>query len=124
MELIKTLHLDELAITLLSLVITYVIIELKKLFTNLKEKQMSKIDNDMLRTMAKTITDFVELKYKDYASEDKLKKAFSLLDSELKKYNINVNDTLKYIVIESMVKALKDNNLENKKEVLDNKGSA
>lgn len=124
MELIKTLHLDELAITLLSLVITYVIIELKKLFTNLKEKQMTKIDNDMLRTMAKTITDFVELKYKDYASEDKLKKAFSLLDSELKKYNINVNDTLKYIVIESMVKALKDNNLENKKEVLDNKGSA
>lgn len=111
-EILSQIDLNNIIITVLGVIGSYVLLFVKSKWNELKSNEIEKINNDTLKSLAKQAVDFVELKFKDFASVDKLDHAFKLIQEELKNKGIVVSDLAVNLAIESAVKALKDAGIE------------
>lgn len=114
--ILSQIDLPNIIITVLGVIGSYVILFFKSKWAELKSKEIDKMNSELLKTLARQAVDYVEMKFKEYSSADKLTNAFDLISKELNNKGIEVSDIAKYIAIESAVKALKDSGTEVKSQ--------
>lgn len=116
-SILSQIDLTGIIITILGAIGSYVAIKVKQWWEYLKSREIDKLNNELLKSLAKQAVDYVELKFREYSSRDKLEQAVDIVSKELENKGIKVSNIAKFIAIESAVKALKDSGNEIKRTI-------
>lgn len=116
-SILSQIDLTGIIITIIGAIGSYVAIKVKQWWEYLKSREIDKLNNELLKSLAKQAVDYVELKFREYSSRDKLEQAVDIVSKELENKGIKVSNIAKFIAIESAVKALKDSGNEIKRTI-------
>lgn len=111
-EIISQIDLTNIIITVLGTIGAFVITKIKKLYEENVKKNIDKINNELLKSLAVQAVSYVEFKFSALKSEEKLEKAMTLVFEALKEKGINVTLLGVRIAIEVAVKAMRDSGTE------------